>query len=183
MARQNAWSDKPFKQLGTRLKQAREKIKETLAEVSGSVEIDIETLKHIETGDRRPNEETLLLLINHFDFTDDDATDLWELAGYGSPKLDGIETVKSLAAIIPIDNRIVYTDLVHVMVNNYGVVMNFMQNSGASNQPLTVARLGMSKEHARSVLDMLQKTLTQAGETRKPKVITARAKKQKTDKN
>ena len=54
--------------------------------------------------------------------------------------------------------------MVHVMVNNYGVIMNFMQGAGPNNQPLAVARIGMSREHAKSVLEVLQKTLDQADE-------------------
>ena len=64
--------------------------------------------------------------------------------------------------VLPIDSRIVYTDMLHVMINNYGVVMNFMQSSGVSNQPMAVARVGMSLEHARSVVEILQKTIDQA---------------------
>jgi hypothetical protein len=64
--------------------------------------------------------------------------------------------------ITPIDNRIIYTDTVHVMVNNYGVVMNFMQTSGSNNQPVTVSRIGMSREHAESVLQVLKRTLTES---------------------
>jgi hypothetical protein len=48
------------------------------------------------------------------------------------------------------------------MVNNYGVVMNFMQGGGPNMQPLAVARVGMSKEHAKSVLDVLKQTLSQS---------------------
>ncbi len=61
--------------------------------------------------------------------------------------------------VLPADARIVYTDMVHVMVNNYGVIMNFMQTAGPGSQPLAVSRIGMSREHAQSVLEVLQKTL------------------------
>jgi hypothetical protein len=63
--------------------------------------------------------------------------------------------------VLPIDARIVYTDTVHVVANNHGVVMNFLQNAGPNNQTLAVARVGMSREHAKSVLELLQRTLDQ----------------------
>ena len=64
--------------------------------------------------------------------------------------------------VSPEDARIVYTDMVQVMVNNYGVIMNFMQGAGPQNQPLAVSRVGMSKEHAKSILELLRATLEQS---------------------
>lgn len=161
--------DLPYKSLGTRLKRMREKLQESLAEVSGAVEIDIEMLTAIEVGSDRPSEDILLLLISHFGLKEDEATKLWELAGYDQQQVPFVNMIneedgstKPSVLVMPNDARINYTDMVHVMVNNYGVVMNFMQGAGPNNQPMIVARLGMSKEHAKSVLEVLQKTLDQA---------------------
>ncbi len=159
--------DTPFQTLGKHLKRLREKRKESLAEVSGAVEIEPEVLSAFEDGRQRPQEDILLLLISHFATKEDLATKLWQLAGYDQEELptqngsnamsdevqDGLTTATS-------STPIVYTDMVHVMVNNYGVIMNFMQTTGANNQPMAVARVGMSKEHAQSVLEVLQKTLS-----------------------
>ncbi len=156
----------PFKSLGNRLKKMRVSRQESLAEVSGAVEIEIEALSEFELGNKRPSEDILLLLISYFGVKEDDAVKLWEIAGYTSKQLPAAsitnDQITLQAAVLPIDTPIVYTDMVHVMVNNYGVVMNFMQGSGPNNQPLAVARIGMSKEHARSVLEVLQKTLEQS---------------------
>src|SRR5581483_11650261 len=121
---------------------------------------------------KRPAEDVLLLLISHFAVKEDHATKLWELAGYDQEDVPAAHMMndedgqaKSMVAVMPVDARIVYTDMVHVMVNNYGVVMNFMQGAGPNNQPLAVARIGMSKEHAQSVLEVLKKTLEQAEHT------------------
>jgi hypothetical protein len=127
--------------------------RESLAEVSGAVEIDVDTLSVIERGTERPNEEILLLLISHFSIKDEEADVLWKLAGY-----DVEPETKPVAVIAAEDLRIVYTDLLHVTVNDFGVVMNFMQNGGG--QPQAIARVGMSREHALSVLEVLQKTLS-----------------------
>ncbi|MCX6729702.1 MAG: hypothetical protein NTV95_03595 [Candidatus Saccharibacteria bacterium] len=70
---------------------------------------------------------------------------------------------------MPVDLRIVYTDTAHVMVNNFGVVMNFMQTNGNGGQPLAVSRIGMSKEHAQSLIKMLQQSLKQAENQEAPK--------------
>jgi transcriptional regulator with XRE-family HTH domain len=157
----------PYKSLGIRLKRLREKLQETLAEVSGAVEIDTVHLTEIEKGSKRPSEDILLLLISHFGMKEEDATTLWELANY-EPKNTTLANVtpedvnNHALMIMPIEPRIIYTDMMHVIVNNYGVVMNFMQGSGPNNQPVAVARIGMSKDHAKSVLEILQKTLAQS---------------------
>lgn len=158
---------KPFKMLGGQLRTIREKRRESLAEVSGAVEIDPETLSVYESGIERPAEDILLLLISHFAAKEDIAAKLWELAGYDQDELPLQNAVNSTGAghiqngvvVLPADARIVYTDMVHVMVNNYGVIMNFMQSAGPNSQPLAVSRVGMSREHAQSVLEVLQKTL------------------------
>jgi hypothetical protein len=165
MSEQN--QEQPFKPLGSHLKRLREKRQQSLAEVSGAVEIDPETLSAIELGAERPGEDILLLLISHFATKEDVATKLWELAGYSHDELPVKNVVNDFygqahngVMVLPTDTKIVYTDMVHVMVNNYGVVMNFMQSGGPTNQPLAVARVGMSKEHAKSILEVLQKTMS-----------------------
>jgi hypothetical protein len=72
---------------------------------------------------------------------------------------DETDPAKPPVYVMPMDVRIAYTDMVHVMANNYGVVVNFMQGAGPNNQPMIVSRVGMSKEHAQSLIELLQKTL------------------------
>lgn len=159
--------DLPFKTLGSQLKRLRERRKESLVEVSGAVEIDPEVLHSFEEGSARPQEDILLLLISHFATKEDIATKLWELAGYDREELPtqngsnaAQEELQQVALQTSQEVPIVYTDMVHIMVNNYGVIMNFMQTAGSNNQPMAVSRVGMSKEHAQSVLEVLQKTLS-----------------------
>jgi transcriptional regulator with XRE-family HTH domain len=169
----------PYLSLGRLLKRLRERRLESLAEVSGAVEIDTMQLEAIEKGKRLPSEDILLLLINHFAIKDAEASKLWELAGYDQPGAEPVtlptaddpQMMKQALIVMPMDTRIVYTDTVHVMVNNYGVVMNFMQGGGSNSQPLSIARIGMSKEHAKSVLELLQRTLAQS----EPKSLPARS--------
>lgn len=154
-----------YKQLGRKLKELRGRASETLAEASGAVEIDVRELAAIELGQARPNEEVLLLLISHFGVKDEDAVKLWEMAGYGMEKIpvahlsSGEEPTND--QVTKSEKRILFTDVVDVVVNNYGVVMNFMQGGAPNTPPIPVARVGMSREHAKSVLQILQSTLTQ----------------------
>ena len=153
----------PHKTLGNYLRKRRESIHESLAEVSGAVEIDQEMLSKIEQGMLLPSEDILLLLISHLDVSEDDATELWELAGYERPKQE-TETIdndasKQMYMVIPFDNRVLYTDDLQVTVNKSGIVLNFMQSG--NNQPTTVSRIGMSREYAQTMVEVLKASLAQ----------------------
>lgn len=156
----------PYKTLGARLRGMREHLRESLAEVSGAVEIELDDLNAIELGKDRPTEDILLLLISHFAIKEDEATKLWQLAGYEkdqtniSMSADEFGAIKNAVMVMPLDARISYTDMAHVVVNQHGVVMNFMQTGGPNNQPLVISRLGMSREHAQSLVELLQRTLS-----------------------
>lgn len=167
----------PYESLGTHLKRMREKNRESVAEVSGAVEIDISTLAEIESGVRRPSEDILMLLMNHFSVKDDEAVKLWELAGYNRQDVISDAPDVKQVMVMPMDARIVYTDMAHIMVNKHGVVMNFMQEVGLGGQPLAVARIGMSREHAASVLGLLQKALQED----QPKLLPAPEPRAETD--
>lgn len=161
-------ADYPYKTIGWHLKFAREQLKESLAEVSGAVEIDEHTLTKIENGIVRPSEDVLLLLISHLNLEDAEATSLWELAGYEDDE-EGQQSITQFNS----DMRVIYTDMAHVIVNDYGVVMNFMQGNVSSGQLTGVARVGMSKEHAQRVLEMLQAALKQPKQKANPKYLPA----------
>ena len=165
----NANQHYPYKLLGIQLRRMRERRLESLAEVSGAVEIDSTSLIDFENGLKRPSEDILVLLISHFETKDSEAAELWEMAGYSkieppiiSLSSEDISLNKPIIMMMPMDGRILYSDLAHVKVNNFGVTMNFMQSTGSSDQPLAIARIGMSKEHASTVLDTLKQALERA---------------------
>lgn len=170
----------------------RQKRQESLAEVSGAVEIEVDSLTAIEQGSKRPSEDILLLLISYFGIKDEEATSLWETAGYDKRHMhphayDDTATGSQQPGmmVLPIDVRVVYTDMAHVMVNDFGVVMNFLQTAGPNNQPLAVSRVGMSHEHAKSILELLQRTLAEAEQKSLPPPSTKKSKDsdiQKSDK-
>ena len=175
---------KPYRSFGEVLKRLRAKALKTPAEVSGAVEIDEDRLSLYESGEQRPTEDILLLLIQHFALKDEQADELWKLAGYsGQPDEEKFfmnddqgNPQQITVGITAQDAKIVYTDMIQVMVNNFGVIVNFMQGAGPSNQPLAVSRVGMSKEHARSVIQVLQRTLDEAempAQQKQPKLLNS----------
>lgn len=152
----------PFAQLGDKLKIARQSIKESLAEVAGAVEIGEEDYSNIELGASRPTEEILMLLIQHFAMKDEDAVQLWELAGYDrEQEQDGEPLTKTIVMALNMDPRIMYSDQVQINGNKHGIVLNFMQPGGGPIPMLPVARVGMSREQGRHMLNVLHETLTQ----------------------
>jgi len=168
-----------YQPLGFRLRRLRQKRQQSLEEVSGAVEIDTDILEEIEQGSARPSEDVLLLLLSHFNLADDEANQLWELAGYASDNFPDATPDQEVALgrpmmlVMPMDARIVYTDMVHVNVNDYGVVMNFLQHGGPGNQPLAVARVGMSRKHAESVSRVINEALARSDQTASPKALPA----------
>lgn len=152
----------PFDQLGKKLKTIREKRRESVAEVSGAVEIDEQVLTRIELGQERPSEDILMLLISHFGMQDDEAAGLWQLAGYDQPMsgddAEPLPNSKTMVMIMAVDPRVVYSDGVQVVTNGSGVIMNFAQGTGTP-QALVTARVGMSREQAAMVLQALQNAL------------------------
>jgi transcriptional regulator with XRE-family HTH domain len=155
----------PYKILGGQLKHLRQNRAESLEEVSGAVEIATETLKKIEGGFVRPTEDILMLMINHFGMKDDEAVQLWELAGYNKraqqkgPTEEDIQK-RAVFIMMTLDTRILYSDCVHITANLNGIVLNFTQGSiDQNNQPQSVARVGMSYEQAQIVTNLLQQTL------------------------
>jgi transcriptional regulator with XRE-family HTH domain len=152
-------SQNSFRPLGRRLKTLRVKAQETLSDTSDAVEIDVKQLAAYELGQACPGEDILLLLISHFNVRENEALRLWQLAGYG---LSGV-TVQVVEANQSqkdkTDEPVLFTDTVDIIANNHGVVMNFMQTTGKASQPSMVAKVGMSREHAKNILRIMQITL------------------------
>lgn len=161
--------DKPYKPLGAELLRIRTRVQESLAEVSGAVEITDERLLAYESGEVRPSEDILQLLITHFNLREEESDALWDLAGYDeksvpATKVEELMGQQPAIMLLPLDARIVYSDTFQVTINQNGVVMNFMQNAGQGGQPLAIARVGMSLEHAKRILTTLQDTIKTASE-------------------
>jgi len=160
-------SEYPYKNIGERLRKWRQQVHESVAEVSGAVEIDTEELKKIETGLELPSEDILLLLISHLGVEDKEARIIIEQAGYARPDAPGMshmdeQIIKQMLMIIPFDNRILYSDSVNISATPNGVTFDFLQ-SGSNPQAAIVSRIGMSMEHAHNLQKLLTEMLAKTG--------------------
>lgn len=169
----------PYQTLGNHLRYLREQQLESLAEVSGAVEIDEHQLARIEGGAERPSEDILMLLISHFNMQDQEAVQLWELAGYDElaerrhqEELvhDALNSSKSIMFVVGLDARTLYTDSVQVSNDAAGVVMHFGQLN-RKRQQLPIAHLGMSYEQAERTLAELQRAILRGKYAQHPKQL------------
>lgn len=152
----------PYKNLGEALANIRQRLSESIDEASGAVEIDNTSLKEIESGTKRPSEDILELLINHYSLKDDEADKLWRLAGYSEfkagPQNSDFQLVPQPVIVMPIDSRVIYSDAMNLVINGDGVVINFLQTAGP-NQTVPAARVGMTLSQAKKVAETLSETI------------------------
>jgi hypothetical protein len=170
--------DQPYRAFGAKIKHFRQQWKQTVSDVSGTLEIDEIFLKEMESGKVLPNENQLDMIINHFLLTSEQAD---ELRGLARTQVDqsaenligGVEDMlmKQLVMYMPIEQRVIYTDGMNVTVNRHGVVLQFTQNTGTSDKAKSnvVCQVGMSREHAEKVVQVLKKTLSEHDKNHKSK--------------
>lgn len=167
-----------FQDFGNQLKRIRLEANKTINDVSGAVELSSEKLQQIELGEVRPREELVFLLSSYFNLSFPKTQHLLRLAGYGK-KVENTQTeFKSLFGSLPAnkahdsqqfflaisdlyDERTLYTNETSVNVSSSGVVIEFLQSAATNrdNQPKTIAKVGMSIEHAYQLRDILQHAL------------------------
>lgn len=170
-------SNAPFTTLGKHLKYLREQQDQSLAEVSGAVEIDARKLELIEAGRERPSEDILLLMISHFDMDEQAAVRLWELADYGDELPDQIKQEnKPVVMLLATDTRTQYSDGVEVNANKAGLTLQFTQANG-QDSAITVSKVGMSLEQARQVVRELERAMLKAQYADQPKRLPPEAQK------
>ncbi len=156
----------PYKTLGLSLKRLRTKYRHSLSEVCGAVEIDEEMLGKIEAGQVRPAEELLEQLINHYQPDDEDALNIWELAGYDTEDLEvedtdpliGQNLSSHIIMLTSMEQKTAYSDSLDIHYNDSGLILNFKQ-SVEQSKSISVSKVGMSYEQAERVYETLQKVL------------------------
>lgn len=171
----------PYSKFGQRLSEIRKELKESIHEVSGAIEVDNGLIEKFEKGEDRPSEDLLMLLISHFDVQDEEADELFELAGYSLDDSSESNLQMQPIVVVPVDSRIVYTDSAQISINESGVVLGFSQNA-INNQPAIISRVGMSLEHAKELSNLLQESIQKAEEPKTTKLLSSSKKSVRTTK-
>lgn len=66
-------------------------------------------------------------------------------------------------SVDPVRTPVLYADSIHIKSDKNGVVLDFAQQIGSSNQYNVVARIGMSKDHAKDLIEHLEALLRSDG--------------------
>lgn len=175
--------DQPYRTFGAKIKHFRQQWKQSVRDVSGTLEIDEVSLKEIESGKILPSENQLDMIINHFLLTKEQADELRGLTQMQGEQADeqligGVEDMlmKQLVMYMPVEQKVVYTDGMNITVNRHGVVLQFTQNSGTGPKIKSnvVCQVGMSREHAEKVVEVLKKTLSEHDKSQKSKYLPSK---------
>lgn len=166
-----------YNDFGAKIKEYREAKKETITQVANAVGKGRTYISKLENGHERPTIPVLAQLTSHFSLSAETAAELSVLAGYRASsvvveksqrkevtemqntQIQTPETPPQVQVNVPNGLPVLYSDSVFVTTSQWGVVFDFAQNIGPANQQNVVARLGMSKEHAKALLGVLKKRL------------------------
>lgn len=64
----------------------------------------------------------------------------------------------------PIRTPVLYADAVSIKSNESGIVLDFLQQVGPTNQYTVVSRIGISKDHAKTLNEHLEASIRAQGE-------------------
>lgn len=172
-------TEQPHKALGDKIKHLREQWKQSVDEVSTTLEIDEKELKQIESGKVLPNDHMLEMIINHFLLSEEQALELRAMATLNQEHAhDGVfgnglmedMLMKQVVMYLPVDNRVVYTDSMNATVNKHGMILQFMQSQNGKNA--NVSQVGMSREHAERMLSVIKTTLDKYDKSQETKLLS-----------
>jgi len=154
----------------------------SIKDTAGAIGIDRTYLSRIENGHEKPSKELFWKIVNFFDLTDDrnvvmnlaNQIGLIPEVAYGRREVQtdmkdqmkpetGIQELKEVKVTVdPAKSAVLYTDSVFVTRSQYGLVFDFAQAMGSSNEHMIVSRIGMSEEHAKALLKVLESKLKES---------------------
>jgi transcriptional regulator with XRE-family HTH domain len=166
--------------LGSKLREKRLKLQQTTTSVANSICVNRTYISKLENGHERPSVNTLYSMLLHYSVSEEEAVELLGLAGYSERGVGQViqkreevndknimdNTIEKNAPNFNIDpNRtpVLYADNVSLKSNANGVVFDFAQQVGPTNQYNIVSRIGMSKDHAKQVAEHLEALLRTDG--------------------
>lgn len=162
---------------GKKIKNIRHQKGKNLLEVANAIGVDKSFLSKLENGIRRPSPSVLNSLLNYYKLDISTFNELYELSGLPSISshnvgiehnlnTKGKEVYKNMnqemssnqtgpQINVPNNLPILYSDSVWVTASPFGLVFDYGQRVGPTNQVNVVARVGLSKEHAEALLRVL----------------------------
>lgn len=180
----------------TTLQTKRAQVGLSLRELSKQTGIDTAILNKIENGLRVPTEQQISQLKSalklsdsevralenlrnvretHIPISSDDLTKFNNEGGDNAmPDFTQVSPKNpELQINVPADVKVLYSDAIFFTINDYGIVLDFAQSMGTTNQRNVVTRIGLSKKHAQDLINklsgLLQTDLKKEKESKKEK--------------
>lgn len=157
--------------IGMSLRKLRKQRKESLEQTAKAVGVERSYLNKVELDKIHPSVKLLDKLIGHFSVEGNNATDLRQRAGHipfpiisgqsgkeGNYMADQSIVAPSASAQVnvnPLATPVLFTDSTFVSSSNYGLVLDIAQTVGGQ-QHNVVARVGMSFDHAKKLIEIIQ---------------------------
>jgi transcriptional regulator with XRE-family HTH domain len=163
---------KDLNKMGELVRKERVKRKLSLADLSKKIEIDRTLISKIENGHYQPTEPILQRFIEVFSLDNQLAQRIWAFSGRpGGPVTTQTAQRKELqvqpvtqpaqAPNVTVDARtpVLYSDGMGVTSSEFGMVFDFGQRVGPTSNVNIVARIGVSYEHARKIMEAIHNEL------------------------
>jgi len=163
-------------EMGRKVRQERVDRDLSLADLGAQVGVDRTLISKIENGHYQPTESMLQKIIDVLSLDKQRAAEIWALSGrpsgpiitqYNLAQYEDIamnqqptEQVSQNVQIDPNRTPILYSDGVAVTSSEFGMVFDFGQRVGPTNNANIVARIGISYEHARKLLEVINDELS-----------------------
>lgn len=170
----------PFIKLGSRIKEYRVRKGENITQAAKALRLDRTYLSRLENGHLQPTGHLLERICDYYAISEDKASEIYTLAGYAGKdivmqnkegggvekrmeenQISGNKDSKGIELNVPNNAVVLYTDSAFVTTNEFGICIDFAQRLGSTNKHNVVTRVGMSKEHARALIKILQERLDQ----------------------
>jgi len=159
-----------LKELGVALKAYRIAAGESVDELANATELEETTIKKIEAGLTKPSSDAIGLIANHYLLREQEVKRLFKLAGHKTDDFsikkvsDGVDIdISKLGKDIDVLMApVLYTDMIKVTSDKFGLVISFLQKIEGYDNPVVVSRVGMSHKHANSVIAVLQESMKRA---------------------
>lgn len=171
-----------FVDFGHRIRMYRVQKGENITQAAKGLELDRTYLSRLENGHLQPTRKLLEKICEYYLIPEDEASEIYTLAGYAgkdivmqNKKGEGVERrmegnqisesrgAKGIELNVPSNAVVLYTDSAFVTTNEFGICIDFAQRLGSTNKHNVVTRVGMSKEHARALIKVLQERLKEGG--------------------
>lgn len=169
---------------GAFLKAKREKLSLTVRDLALLTGIDFSLISKYESNSRKPTIQNLSKIKDALNLSEEDYFTAKKLGNYIDSRGGG-EIIQmdnnqnqqvNLQVNMPNDLKVLYTDSTFFSINQYGVVLDFAQTVGATQQQNIVSRIGMSKEHAKILITKLLELLNNDNKLNQEPVTKSKSK-------